>query len=678
VHADAVARASPGHREQRDRRAIPADGREPARLRDLHARSTGHVETWNAGAQRFKGYAAYEIIGKHFSVFYPDTDVAAGKCERELEIATRVGRFEDEGWRVRKDGSQFWANIVITAIRDGAGQLVGFAKVTRDLTERKLAEELRRVQEEPFGLLVSSVKDYALLILDRDSIVTTWNAGAERIKGYRADEVIGSHFSRFYPEEDVLAGRCERELEAVARDGRFEDEGWRVRKDGTKFWANVVITALCDSTGELFGYGKVTRDLIERKAAEEQRRSVEASRGLMIASVRDYALLTLDASGRVVMWNAGAEKIKGYRAHEIVGKHFSVFYPEDDVLAGKCERELVAAAAHGSFEDEGWRVRKDGSRFWANVVISAIRDDLGELVGYSKVTRDLTERRRAEEEALALRVSEQANRSKDAMLGHELRNPLAPIASALQLLELRGDPRSVREHQIIDRHVKQMTRLVDDLLDVSRVNRGKIELKSARIDLRDALLKAVEIAIPLFERKNHRFEVDIPSSPAFVNGDDARLPQVFANLLTNAGKYTQDGGAITLRVRHAAHHVVVEVLDNGAGIDAQLLPRLFDLCVQGYQDVDRAEGGLGIGLTLVKSLVELHCGEVEARSAGRGRGSRFVVRLPVALSAADDDGEAPAGAPAPYASRRCEVLLVDDTTTRGRCWPRCCARSGTS
>src|SRR6185503_13799491 len=211
----------------------------------------------NAGAQRIKGYAPSEIIGRHFSTFYPEIDARSGKCERELEIALRDGRVEDEGWRVRKDGTQFWANVVITAVRDSSGQLVGFAKVTRDLTERRLAEEQRRAAEERFQLLVESVKDYAIFILDPRGHVSTWNTGAERIKGYRAEEIIGSHFSRFYPEEDVRAGKCELELEGAARDGRFEDEGWRIRKDGSRFWANVVISAIRDATGNLVGFSKV-------------------------------------------------------------------------------------------------------------------------------------------------------------------------------------------------------------------------------------------------------------------------------------------------------------------------------------------------------------------------------------------------------------------------------------
>ena len=248
--------------------------------------SVGRVLTWSAGAARIKGYARTEIVGQHFSVFYPPEAIAAGLPERELEVARRIGRSEDEGWRVRKDGSQFWANVVITALYDELGQLVGFAKVTRDLTARRVDEEELRRSEERFRLLVESVRDYAIFMLDPLGYIATWNAGAERIKGYQAAEIVGRHFSAFYPQEKVAVGFPQHELEVAAREGRFEDEGWRVRKDGSQFWANVVITALRDRTGKLVGFAKVTRDLTERRALEEQGRRLAAEEAARAESER--------------------------------------------------------------------------------------------------------------------------------------------------------------------------------------------------------------------------------------------------------------------------------------------------------------------------------------------------------------------------------------------------------
>ena len=622
--------------------------------------TAGRVATWNLGAERIYRYSIDEIIGVHCGVFYNDD----AHCMRDLEAARSTGRCAVEGWRARKDRSRFWANVVITPVRDSDGVLVGFAHVTRDLTERKAAEQAQRAQAERFRVLVESVSDYAIFMLDPRGNVETWNTGAQRIKGYRPEEIIGRHFSVFYPPEDIAAGKCEMELEVAGREGRFEDEGWRVRSDGSRFWANVVITALHDATGHLTGFGKVTRDLTERLNAERARLAADERFRRLIESVKDYAIFILDPTGHVATWNDGAQRIKGYTGAEIIGSHFSRFYPEKDVRAGKCEMELEVAAREGRFEDEDWRVRKDGSLFWANVVISAIRDDSGKLVGFSKVTRDLTDRKRAEQERAARLAAEEANRTKDqflGMLGHELRNPLAPIVTALQLIKLRGDDdKHAREHLVIERQVAQMTTLVDDLLDVSRIARGHIELQRESVDIRDAVAKAVEIARPALDKKAQQLEVDLPVRPAIVHGDESRLVQVFANLLNNAGKYTKPGGHIFVLMRQLNAEIVVEVRDNGIGIDAALLPRIFDLFVQGTQDIDRAEGGLGLGLTLVKQIIDGHGGQVEARSGGRGSGSTFTVRLPaVQASTAPVVDELPAVERTSQPGA-CRILLVDD------------------
>ncbi|WP_290055850.1 PAS domain-containing sensor histidine kinase [Amycolatopsis solani] len=264
------------------------------------------------------------------------------------------------------------------------------------------------MDDDRFRLLVQGVLDYAIFMLDRQGRISSWNAGAERIKGYPAEEIIGQHFSVFYPPEDVAAGKPAWELEVAAAEGRLEDEGWRVRKDGTRFWANVVITALYDDRGLLKGFGKVTRDVTDRRAAEVALRESEERFRLLVQSVVDYAIFVLDPAGRISSWNAGAERIKGYSAEEIIGQHFSVFYPAEDVAAGKPAWELEVAAAEGRLEDEGWRVRKDGTRFWANVVITALYDDRGRLQGFGKVTRDMTERRNAE----------RALRDRGRLVGH--------------------------------------------------------------------------------------------------------------------------------------------------------------------------------------------------------------------------------------------------------------------
>jgi PAS domain S-box-containing protein len=269
-------------------------------------------------------------------------------------------------------------------------------------------DDARPPGDDRYRLLVQSVQDYGIFMLDPGGHISSWNAGAERIKGYSAGEIIGQHFSVFYPPEDVAAGKPVRELEIAVEQGRLEDEGWRLRKDGTPFWANVVITALFDDRRKLLGFGKVTRDMTERRAAELALRESEERFRLLVQSVQDYGIFMLDPGGHISSWNTGAERIKGYSAAEIIGKHFSVFYPPEDVAAGKPVRELEIAVEQGRLEDEGWRLRKDGTRFWANVVITALFDERRKLQGFGKVTRDMTERRNAE----------QALRERRRLVGH--------------------------------------------------------------------------------------------------------------------------------------------------------------------------------------------------------------------------------------------------------------------
>src|SRR5579871_4824182 len=247
----------------------------------------GTITSWNAGARRFKGYEESEIIGENFSRFYTEEDRKARRPQRALEIAEREGKFENEGWRVRKDGTKFWAYVVIDPIRDGAGRLIGFAKITRDLTERQQAEAALRESQEQFRLLVQGVTDYAIFMLSREGCVSSWNAGAQRIKGYAPEEIIGQHFSRFYTEEDRKAGLPREALETAAREGRFEREGWRVRKDGTQFFAHVVIDAIYNPDGSLLGFAKITRDITERMKAA---RALEEAREALLQSQKMEAI----------------------------------------------------------------------------------------------------------------------------------------------------------------------------------------------------------------------------------------------------------------------------------------------------------------------------------------------------------------------------------------------------
>ena len=512
------------------------------------------------------------------------------------------------------------------------------------------AESLRQ-SEERFRLLVDSVRDYAIFMLDPHGYVLTWNAGAERFKGYRAEEIIGSHFSRFYPPEALARGLPDAELEVASEVGSFEDEGWRVRKDGTLFWADVVITAMRDDSGELVGYAKVTRDLTQRRSHEESLRLSEERFRLMIEGVTEYAIFMLDVNGRVATWNVGAQRIKGYAADEIIGQHFSVFYPQEAKDSGWPEHELKEATEKGRFIDTGWRVRKDGTTFWANVTITAMRDETGKLIGFAKLTRDLTENKRVEaieiasqerEEILdaernARMAAQRATRMKDeflATLSHELRTPLSSILGWTQIL-LKGLTTSpadqTRAIEVIDRNARAQVQLIDDLLDLSRIMTGKLRLDLQQVSMLDVVQAAIDSAAPTAAAKDIRLRSVLDPSRMTVNGDPSRLQQVVWNLLTNAVKFTPPGGQVQVLLQRVNSHIELSVSDTGIGIPASFIGQVFDRFSQRDGSSTRAHGGLGLGLAICRQLVELHGGTIRADSPGEGQGSTFSVELPISI-----------------------------------------------
>jgi PAS domain S-box-containing protein len=424
--------------------------------------------------------------------------------------------------------------------------------------------QIGAASEDRFRLLVQSVRDYAIFLLDPKGRIASWNEGAQLIKGYRPDEIIGRHFSVFYPSEAVETGFPQYELEVAAATGRFEDEGWRIRKDGSRFWANVVITALRDETGDLVGFAKVTRDLTERRRAENQLRESEERFRLLVQSVMDYAIFMLDPEGRIASWNEGAERIKGYTADEIIGKHFSIFYLPDAVATAFPQYELEVAKQTGRFEHEGWRVRKDGSQFWANVVITAIRDEAGKLVGFAKVTRDLTARRAAEEQARRLAaeevarakteqlnallqdqateleqqteeaqalteeleqtneqlqqalhdaeqardVADEANRAKAEFLrvmSHELRTPLNAIGGYTELLDVGvyGPLTSAQRDALarIERSQRHLLSLINDVLNFARLEAGRVEVSLNPVRVGEVVLGLETLVAPQLRAK---------------------------------------------------------------------------------------------------------------------------------------------------------------------------------
>ena len=488
---------------------------------------------------------------------------------------------------------------------------------------------VQAVTDADFHRMVDAVRDYAIFMLDANGRIVSWNQGAELNKGYRAEEIIGRHFSVFYPQDRIDENWPEQELALAREHGRIEDEGWRIRKDGSRFWASVIITALYREDGSLRGYAKVTRDLTERRRHEELLRQSDERFRLMVESVRDYAIFMLDPAGNIATWNLGAQLNKGYTTEEILGQHFSVFYTPEDIARDWPARELELALRDGRFEDEGWRVRKDGSRFWANVVITALHDSDGGHRGFAKVTRDLTQQRRID----ALEDEGRQLTRFLAVLGHELRNPLSSIANVVSVMELEesSNPRIARVRGILQRQVGHLKRLVDDLLDVGRIVSGKVRLERGPVKLQDVAAAAVEAVTPEFDRLRHPLRQDIATEPLWVSGDRVRLGQVLSNLLQNAAKFTPDGGQVRLILRRRDDDAELVVCDNGPGIPREKLRHVFKLFAQGEEDhASRQHGGLGIGLSLVYQMVQQHGGDVSAFSSGEpGKGAEFVVTLPL-------------------------------------------------
>ena len=503
--------------------------------------------------------------------------------------------------------------------------------------------------EQRFRMLVDSVKDYAIFMLSPEGYIESWNSGAERIKGYRADEVVGKHFSLFYTPPDIEVDFPGHELRVAATEGRFETEGWRIRKDGTRFWASVVVTALYDQSRQLQGFAKVTRDLTERKRTEDLLRQSEERFRMLVEGVKDYAIFMLSPEGYIESWNAGAERIKGYQAEEVVGKHFSLFYTPEDLETGKPPMELRVATATGKYEEEGWRVRKDGSRFWANVLITALRDASGQLRGFAKVTRDITDRRQVAEELQASQerlrtLNEQLEqRVKDRTrqlaevnaeleafcysVSHDLRAPLrGMLGFAEALREDYSDQLDETATDYLKRIVrasKRMESLIEDLLEYSRLSRDDIRVHP--VNLNEVVKDALSHLASQVQERSASVNVNGPLPPVLAHR--TTLVQVVTNLISNSLKFTEPGITPVVAVRGQAtdQKVRLWIEDNGIGLKPEHHERIFRV-------FERLHGmetypGTGVGLAIVQKGMERMRGTVGVESQ-LGAGSRFWIELP--------------------------------------------------
>ena len=529
-----------------------------------------------------------------------------------------------------------------------------FAALYDDITSRKKAEQALRATESRFRTLVQNVRDYAIFMIDPSGIITEWTEGAERVMGYGAQEAIGQHMSLLCSKEDVANGEAWRELSEASRRGRAEREVWRMRRGGGRFWANEITTAIHGPSGVLVGFTKVSRDLSERKHMQDALRDVEQRHRLIVESARDFAIFMTDPEGRVTTWNPGAEHIFGYSALEIIGRPASVLFTPEAAALGAFERELGTAASEGRASDDGWQLRKDGTRFWASGVMASMRDEAGRLRGFVKVLRDRTDARRVEEERervlereqAARRDAEAAMRMRDefvAVVSHELRTPLSAILLWARMLRVGAiKPQDqARALLTIEQSATAQRKLIDDLLDASRMLSGKVQLSVREVELAPLIHAALEVVRPMSEAKGVLVTAELADTTGRARVDPDRLQQVLWNLLHNAVKFTPSGGRVCVRLSRLERAVRLEVEDTGRGISPAFLPYVFERFRQADASTTREHGGLGLGLSITHQLVELHGGTLRASSPGEGLGATFTLELPLTESGARTGGEAP-------------------------------------
>ncbi len=492
------------------------------------------------------------------------------------------------------------------------------------------------ISNDPSKLLIQSIVDYAIYMLDPDGFVTSWNAGAERIKGFRAEEIVGKHFSSFYTEEDRKAGMPEKVLETARRQGKYEGEGWRVRKNGSRFWASVVVDRINGENGELIGFAKITRDMTEARKAQQALLDAERRFRILVQGVIDYAIFMLDPEGRVANWNAGAQRIKGYAPDEIVGEHFSRFYTREDFDAGVPKRALETAREVGRYESEGWRVRKDGSRFWASVVIDAIRDDGGELIGFAKITRDMTEKREAELQLEESREQLFRSQKMEALgqltggLAHDFNNLLTAILAACELgLRNANDPEKVaRMLEGVKGSAQRGASLTKQLLAFARAQ----PLQMKQIDLRQFFSDVTLLLRPSL-RSNIEVITEISDQLWPVNADAGALELAMLNLAFNARDAMKEGGSLKISAHNEVlngqpdglrgEHVVLSVTDTGTGMSRDVVNRVFEP----FFTTKSFGEGTGLGLSQVFGFMKQIGGAIIAKSEP-GRGSAFTLYLP--------------------------------------------------
>jgi len=622
----------------------------------------GGVVLINPVAESLTGWMQREAVGQSLDAIFRIVDEVTRKpaenpIARVLTTGATAG-LANHTVLVARDGTERAIDDSAAPIRDSNGRTVGCVLVFRDVTDRRRLEVDNAERYRTARLLASIVEssDDAIVGKSLDGIIQSWNAAAERIFGYDAEEAVGRHITLVIPpdrvaEEDHIIGRLRR----GERVDHFETV--RMRKDGSHVEVSLTISPIHDVDGRVIGASKVARDITAKKQAEELLRENEER--LRIAM----------ETGKIGVWewDIPADHVTMtdslHAIHGISKEDFGATAEAFAELVHPDDRELVSKAMDRSLNQEApyeleFRVVKPGGEvIWIFTNAIVMRRD-GRPVRMIGASMDITERKRTEE---ALKT---ADRRKDeflAILAHELRNPLAPIRNASQVLLMKAssDADTKWSREVIGRQVHHMARLLDDLLDVSRIALNRFELRKERIELAEIIRNAVDTSRPLMDAGRHDLVVDLPRNPVHVHGDPVRMAQVFSNLLNNAAKYTETGGHIRLSVEPREGEILVSVKDDGIGISAEALPRIFDMFSQAKPALERSQGGLGIGLALARGLVELHGGRIDVHSAGPGTGSEFIVRLPLAIEDAAEAGPSDDRG-AQVAAKKRRLLIVDD------------------
>jgi PAS domain S-box-containing protein len=640
----------------------------------------GIVTSWNPGAKRMFGYTDEEMVGKPISILIPPDhlDEEPQILER-LRQGQRIEHYETQ--RARKDGRIIDVSLTISPVKDRIGRLIAASNLTRDITDQKRFEKAERDQVF-LASIVSSAQD-AIISKDLQGIVTSWNQSAEKIFGYSADEMIGQPIAKLiplnHPDEEPQI------LQRIRRGERIDHyDAERLRKDGQIVHVSLTISPIRDPMGRIIGASKIARDITERR----QWQAAEMAQSFLGALVEsaDDAIISKNLDGIVTSWNPGAERLFQYTAKEMIGKPISILVPSDNPDE---EPQILQRIRRGEqiAHYETKRVRKDGSVIDVALTVSPIKDRLGRILGASKIARDITESKRAEarereilrqaqqartEAEQSRQQAEQASTAKDeflATISHELRTPMTSILGWSRMLAQGqvSPERQQRAFETIDRNARSQAQLIEDLLDISRITSGKLRVDFKAVEMAAVVTAAVEAVRPAAEAKRIRLDSLFSSGAGPIVGDAERLQQVVWNLLSNAIKFTPPDGRVQVELQRVESQVELRVVDTGVGINPTFLPHVFDRFSQSDSSITRSRRGLGMGLAIVKSLVELHGGVVSVSSPGEGQGAVFTVKLPISAVRHDSIVRRPVDKPALQAELKqrddlvgLKVLIVDD------------------